>query len=163
MSEEDIVISGYSCRYPGISNGEKLSAFVRSAKTRDETKTEIVKDQLDTGQFCVHAHQAENCDPQIRVLLHCAREALAEARLAPSAVVGVVVGCEVSDYGESVGFDIARDLSALSGYGVLGGCRAMVANRISFECNLTGTVRRNYIIVYLEEKSSSCNPRGAPL
>ena len=165
----DIVISGISCRYPGLRNADEFSDFVLSPRTL--TERTIEKDRLDILEFCMHAHQAENCDPQIRILLQCAREALCDAGLkgiqqrADSTIkhkavqdtandtlpntaqdtarntaqnmkltIGCVVSSEVSDYGESVGYDI----SALSGYGVLGGCRAMISNRISFECNLTG-------------------------
>ncbi|KAL5269175.1 hypothetical protein ACHWQZ_G002860 [Mnemiopsis leidyi] len=146
--DPDIVIAGVACRYPGLENVEQFAEFVQTEDARVSSPRTITKDKLDTSQFCVHAHQAENCDPQIRILLHCAREALCDAALhcttqtssysakdpARALTIGCIVSCEVSDYGESVGYDIP----ALSGYGVLGGCRAMIANRISFECNLTG-------------------------
>ena len=146
--DSDIVIAGIACRFPGLENAEQFAEFVQTEDSCTSHPRTITKDKLDTSQFCVHAHQAENCDPQIRILLHCAREALCDAALhcTPQTssysardpdrklTIGCIVSCEVSDFGESVGYDIP----ALSGYGVLGGCRAMIANRISFECNLTG-------------------------
>ena len=146
--DSDIVIAGIACRFPGLENAEQFAKFVQTEDACTSHPRTITKDKLDTSQFCVHAHQAENCDPQIRILLHCAREALCDAALhcTPQTssysarhpdrqlTIGCIVSCEVSDFGESVGYDIP----ALSGYGVLGGCRAMIANRISFECNLTG-------------------------
>ena len=142
--DSEIVIAGVACRFPGLDNAQRFAEFAKVPDAKLIYPRVIAKDGLDTSQFCVHAHQAENCDPQIRILLHCAREALCDAgiNLTPTLntaqgkkpVIGCVVSCEISDFGESVGYDIP----ALSGYGVLGGCRAMIANRISFECNLTG-------------------------
>ncbi|EZA46709.1 Fatty acid synthase, partial [Ooceraea biroi] len=80
---------------------------------------------FDASFFGVHHKQAHVMDPQLRLLLEATYEAIVDAGVNPSTIrgsrTGVFVGASESD-----------------GYGLLGGCRAMFSNRISFAFNFVG-------------------------
>ncbi|KAL6440730.1 hypothetical protein ACFW04_003291 [Cataglyphis niger] len=152
--DSDIVITGISGRLPESSNIEEFKENLlkgidmitdderrwtaglyglprRSAKIKDLTS-------FDASFFGVHPKQAHVMDPQLRMLLEITHEAIVDAGINPSTVrgsrTGVFVGVSSS---ESDDF-WTRNPDLINGYGLVGCCRAMFANRISFAFDFIG-------------------------
>ena len=76
----DVVIAGTSCRLPRASSYHELRNIL-SNNLEGQRSHSIEKDKVDINSFNIHPHQAENMDPQIRIILHCAYEALVDSCL----------------------------------------------------------------------------------
>jgi len=127
---EPIAIIGMSCRAPGVKNPEELWQLIRNGrdaitdiplsrwnaqeyydpKPGTPGKAYTLKggfveniDQFDAGFFNISAREVEGMDPQQRLLLEVAWEALENAGIPPSSLVGgptgVFIGVTSSDYG----------------------------------------------------------------
>ncbi|XP_044766742.1 fatty acid synthase-like [Coccinella septempunctata] len=151
---EDIVISGLSGRFPESNNVEEFRQQLFDGVdmiTDDErrwpaglhglpTRTGKLKDlaHFDAQYFGVHAKQAEQMDPQLRILLELTHEALVDAGLNPAEMrgskCGVYLGICASESEEYWG----QDPDKINGYGLTGCCRAMFANRISYTFDFKG-------------------------
>ncbi|XP_014471165.1 PREDICTED: fatty acid synthase-like [Dinoponera quadriceps] len=152
--DNDIVITGISGRLPESENIEEFKQNLmkgvdmisederrwttgiyglpkRSAKVKDITS-------FDASFFGVHPKQANVMDPQLRILLESTYEAIVDAGINPSALkgtrTGVFVGVSSSESDEFW----TKDPDLVNGYGLIGCCRAMFANRISFAFDFTG-------------------------
>ncbi len=93
---------------------------------------------FDAAAFGMSRREAEQMDPQQRVLLEVAWEALEDAGIAPSRLmgreVGVFMGASATDYADVP----LLDVSALDAHFMTGNSLAMVSNRISYAYDLKG-------------------------
>ncbi len=94
-------------------------------------------DQFDPAFFGISLREAQRMDPQQRMLLEVAWEALEDAAIPPDSLqdsaTGVFVGICNSDYRL-----LGQDLSALDAYVATGTCFCIAANRLSYSLNLRG-------------------------
>jgi len=94
--------------------------------------------QFDAPFFGISPREAELMDPQQRVLLHLAWEAIEHAGIAPSALrgrdVGVYVGLSSSDYA----YRMADDIQAVDSSTATGNTASIAANRLSYALDLRG-------------------------
>ncbi|MEZ2625120.1 SDR family NAD(P)-dependent oxidoreductase [Paenalcaligenes hominis] len=94
--------------------------------------------QFDAQFFGISPREAELMDPQQRVLLHLAWEAIEHAGIAPSALrgrdVGVYVGLSSSDYA----YRMADDIQAVDSSTATGNTASIAANRLSYALDLRG-------------------------
>ncbi|KAH9365947.1 hypothetical protein HPB48_022214 [Haemaphysalis longicornis] len=118
MSDDDIVISGFSARFPQTDSlnefGEKLyrgDDFITDDDTRwprggfmgIPKRVGKIRDlrKFDAQFFGVLPRQAEVMDPQLRLLLETSYEAIIDAGYDPAALrgrkIGVFVGCSISE------------------------------------------------------------------
>lgn len=152
--DSDIVITGISGRFPESANIEEFKENLlkemdmvtdddrrwtagiyglprRSAKIKDLAS-------FDASFFGVHPKQAHVMDPQLRMLLESTYEAIVDAGINPSTVrgsrTGVFIGVSSSESDEFW----TKDPNQVNGYGLVGCCRAMFANRISFAFDFSG-------------------------
>ncbi|KAK1986914.1 beta-ketoacyl synthase, partial [Colletotrichum cereale] len=93
---------------------------------------------FDSPFFHMHASEAEATDPQHRMILETAYEALESAGYPLSAVsgsrTGVYVGCMSSDYCDMQ----MADIETMPKYTGIGTSRSMLSNRVSYFFNLRG-------------------------
>ena len=162
MSGDPIAITGISCRFPGgISTPQSFWEFVLNGgdairPVPDERKSlwkpwpdggdfpgwggfvdEI--DRFDAAFFNISPREARHIDPQQRILLELAWEALEDARIPPARLegrsVGVYMGIFLDEY-----WDLQR-YAAPSSVGMhtnTGGTLSIAANRISYFLDLKG-------------------------
>ena len=162
MSGEPIAITGIACRFPGeISTARSFWEFVLNGgdairAVPDERKSlwepwpdrkdypahggfidEI--DRFDAAFFNISPREGRHIDPQQRVLLELAWEALEDARIPPAKLegrpVGVYMGIFLDEY-----WDLQR-YAAPSSVGMhtnTGGTLSIAANRISYFLDLKG-------------------------
>ena len=166
MSGEPIAITGIACRFPGgisggISTPQSFWEFVLNGgdairPVPDERKSlwkpwpddgdfpgwggfvdEI--DRFDAAFFNISPREARHIDPQQRILLELAWEALEDARIPPARLegrsVGVYMGIFLDEY-----WDLQR-YAAPSQVGMhtnTGGTLSIAANRISYFLDLKG-------------------------
>ncbi len=158
-----IAIVGMGCRFPGgaddprsfwelLAQGRDAvtrtppdrwdnedPALAASAASSDRTFGGFLSrvDLFDAGFFGISPKEATSMDPQQRLCLEVAWEALEDAGLIPSqlagSLCGVYVGISSSDYGR---------LQAASGenrgYSMTGSARSLAANRLSYFLDLRG-------------------------
>ncbi|MFB9689485.1 aminotransferase class III-fold pyridoxal phosphate-dependent enzyme [Amycolatopsis plumensis] len=161
----DIAIIGTACRFPGsVRTAEDLlklsvdgvDAITEMPEDRrlgelfspDMTEPGRIStrwvgavdgiDRFDAEFFGITAREAEQMDPQQRILLETAYEALESAGVAPGsrqlARGGVYVGVSGSDYGRLLG----RRLTELGGHFITGHAASIVANRVSYLLDMGG-------------------------
>ncbi|TDR93911.1 acyl transferase domain-containing protein [Enterovirga rhinocerotis] len=161
----DVVVVGRSCRLPGAASVEDLWAnllagrcsigrvpddrwalakhghprqreagksYVWSAGTIDDVWS------FDPSVFGMSPREAEQTDPQQRILLELTWEALEDAGIRRSDIagtnVGVFVGASSTEYQNIRNADIA----SVDGYTATGGALSIVSNRISHAFDLHG-------------------------
>lgn len=103
----------------------------RAGKLKDLSK-------FDATFFGVHAKQAHTMDPQLRLLLEAAYEAIVDGGLNPASLRGTHTGVWVGASGSEASEALSRDPETLLGYSMVGCQRAMMANRLSFFFDLKG-------------------------
>ncbi|MFM7845770.1 MAG: type I polyketide synthase, partial [Planctomycetota bacterium] len=95
-------------------------------------------DEFDAEFFGISPREAQRVDPQHRVLLEVAWEALEDAGIPPHSLgdsrTGVYVGVIGNDYGLLQSYDLS-DMDVFSGTGA---SHAILANRLSYVLNLHG-------------------------
>jgi acyl transferase domain-containing protein len=163
---EPIAIIGIGCRLPGASNPESFWQLLHDGvdaitevpaerwdinalydpnpkvpgkmSTRWGGFIEQGAAMFDANFFGISPSEAERMDPQQRVALEVAWEALENAALAPDKLsgtqTGVFLGVSHSDYDRL----IYQDHSRLSAFNGTGSYHCIAANRISFLLNLSG-------------------------
>ncbi|KAK8124138.1 hypothetical protein PG999_004056 [Apiospora kogelbergensis] len=93
---------------------------------------------FDAGFFNIKADEARHMDPQHRLLLECAFEAIEHAALRLSDLAGTDVGVfcanDYSDYASQM----FEDLFTTNKYTALGNSPCLLANRVSYVFGLTG-------------------------
>ena len=97
-------------------------------------------DQFDASFFGIAPREAMSMEPQQRLVLETAWEAIESARIAPSrlsqSVTGVYIGSQGSDYNLSTGLD--DTLLRLDGYTGTGQASSVLSGRVSYALNLQG-------------------------
>ena len=162
MSDEPVAITGIACRFPGgISTPQSFWEFVLNGgdaiRAAPDDRKALWKhwpdrgdyparggfvdeiDRFDAGFFNISPREARHVDPQQRILLELAWEALEDARIPPARLegrpVGVYVGIFLDEY-----WDLQR-YAAPSSVGMhtnTGGTLSIAANRISYFLDLQG-------------------------
>ncbi|XP_049519228.1 LOW QUALITY PROTEIN: fatty acid synthase-like [Dermacentor silvarum] len=154
MKDDDIVITGFSARFPQADHlvefKEKLYGNVDFI-TDDEARWPrgllglpgrmgTIRDlsRFDARFFGVNQKQAHLMDPQMRLLLEISYEAIVDAGYDPATMrgrnVGVFIGCDSCDSDES----FAINTDNIDGYGLAGSNLAMLSNRISYSLDFHG-------------------------
>jgi acyl transferase domain-containing protein/SAM-dependent methyltransferase/acyl carrier protein len=165
-SREPIAILGIGCRFPGgVTNPESFWRILaegrdvvgevprdrwnhaayyhpdpgRPGKTYTRAGAFLENlDGFDAAFFGISGREATRVDPQHRLLLECAWEALEDAGLAPESLagrpVGVFVGISADDY-----LRIQSDhIESFNAYTMTGGCLSVAANRLSYFFDFRG-------------------------
>lgn len=154
MADEDVVITGFSAYFPQANHlaefRKKLYDGVdmvtddearwprgllglpeRSGKIRDLS-------QFDAQFFGVHPKQAHVMDPQLRLFLETSYEAIVDAGYDPGTLrgrkIGVFMGSSESETDEAFNVDTDK----IDGYALVGCCRAMFSNRVSYSLDFNG-------------------------
>ncbi|KAI5764340.1 FASN protein [Gulo gulo luscus] len=103
----------------------------RSGKLKDLSR-------FDASFFGVHPKQAHTMDPQLRLLLEVAYEAILDGGINPASLRGTHTGVWVGVSGSEASEALSRDPETLVGYSMVGCQRAMMANRLSFFFDFKG-------------------------
>ncbi|XP_037348616.1 fatty acid synthase [Talpa occidentalis] len=151
---EEVVIAGLSGKLPESDNMQEFWANLvggvdmvtdddrrwkaglyglprRSGKLKDLSK-------FDAAFFGVHPKQAHTMDPQLRLLLEVAYEAIVDGGINPAELRGTHTGVWVGVSGSEASEALSRDPELLLGYSMVGCQRAMMANRLSFFFDFKG-------------------------
>ncbi len=163
---EPIAVVGLGCRLPeGISGPDALWQFLcegRSTVTEvpaerwmpfddgsADTQAALAHttrwgsymtdiDAFDAEFFDISLREAAKMDPQQRMLLEVAWEALEHAGIAPNSLrrsqTGVFVGASIGEYG----YLASADLPAVDAWTNPGGALSIIANRLSYFLDLRG-------------------------
>jgi acyl transferase domain-containing protein/acyl carrier protein len=151
---EPVAILGMACRLPGgVSTPDEFWRLLADGRDavgppptdRDWTGAPVTAGGFladaggfDAGFFGISPREALAMDPQQRVLLELAWEALERARISPQAVrgtpVGVFVGAGAQGYGET-----ARAATTdLGGHLLTGAAPSILSGRLAYTLGLTG-------------------------
>lgn len=162
---EPVAIIGVGCRFPGADNVQSFWQLLRNGadaiaeipldrwdvdafydpvpgtpgkmSTRWGGFLEQV-DQFDPGFFGISPREVERMDPQQRLVLEVAWEAIENAGIAPEALsgsqTGVFMGIGNYDYCRL----LTQDLSRVNAYDGTGNTLCIAANRLSYTLNLRG-------------------------
>ncbi|MGD1896240.1 MAG: type I polyketide synthase [Phormidesmis sp.] len=163
---DSIAIVGMGCRFPGADTPEEFWQLLEDGRdmvsevpsdrwcpdkyydsapsTPGKVSTqwggylERPIDQFDAEFFNISPEEMENVDPQQRVMLEVAWEAVEHAGISPDSLsgskTGVYVGMSTIDYHRY----LYRHATALNPYSGIGTSPCIAANRISFCLNLRG-------------------------
>ncbi|MBC3178207.1 type I polyketide synthase [Corynebacterium lujinxingii] len=160
----DIAILGSAGRFPGAKNtdefwqmliegrgatgplpasrwNEYLGDPVVRTKMSEENTAGGYMDGIasfDHEFFGVSPLEAQNMDPQQRIMLEVAWEALEDAGLAPSDLRGEPVGVFVGSSNNDYGMLIAADPAEAHPYALTGASSAVIPNRISYAFDFRG-------------------------
>ncbi|WP_204367456.1 type I polyketide synthase, partial [Nocardiopsis valliformis] len=153
-NDEAIAVVGISCRFPNASDPGAFWEMLRSGRhgvaeapadrrtaDRDTTRAGFIDGigDFDAGFFGISPREAAAMDPQQRIILELAWQALEDAAVVPGSLkdskVGVFVGSLRDDYAVLLGQhgDEAIDRNSMTGVS-----RALIANRVSYHLGLTG-------------------------
>ena len=151
---EPIAIIGISCRFPGAENLESFWELLSSGKEAISEVTPerwdidsypyrwggFIKnvDRFDSHFFGIAPREAERIDPQHRLLLEVAWEALENAFIIPGKLsgsqTGVFIGLSNIDYHRL----LYRNSFKSNAYDGIGTAASIAANRLSYSLNLQG-------------------------
>ncbi|MDT0448079.1 type I polyketide synthase [Streptomyces hesseae] len=159
--ENAIAITGMSCRLPGARDVEEFWRNLRAGRDsisrfgRDELLAAGVDpaladhpdfvaargviadgDRFDWEHFGYSASEAEGIDPQQRVFLECAAQALDDAGVDPARAegwIGVYAGCDIAAAPPVPGGDPARATMRIIGYE-----KDFLATRVAYKLGLRG-------------------------
>lgn len=151
---EEIVIAGVAGRFPNSDNVKDYAYnlynkidMVDDLETRwRHSNVEIPRrmgkvnnlEKFDATFFGVHFKQAHTMDPQCRILVEHAYEAVIDAGVNPKSLRGSRTGVFVGAcFAESEKTWFYEKISS-GGFGITGCSRAMMANRISYTMGLNG-------------------------
>ena len=134
---EPIAITGMGCRFPGARTPGELWDLLANRVDATGTAVDHAED-VDADLFGITEREAAVLDPQHRVLLATAGDALHDAGLAPDSIAGQDVGVFM---GQSTGehWDTLRAAAAVDMYAIAGAAaRGMASGRISHAWDLRG-------------------------
>ncbi|KAK8777051.1 hypothetical protein V5799_029605 [Amblyomma americanum] len=94
--------------------------------------------QFDAEFFGVHPKQAHAMDPQLRLLLETSYEAIMDAGYDPATLRGRKIGVFLGSPDSETSDALTLDTEKINGYSVVGCCRSMFANRISYSFDFNG-------------------------
>ncbi|MFI9155809.1 type I polyketide synthase, partial [Streptomyces sp. NPDC053367] len=159
---EPIAVTGLSCRLPGapdptafwtlLATGtdalrempeSRRALFAREFPEYTVTNSRAgyldAVDEFDAEFFGISPREARDMDPQQRLMLELAWEALEDAGVVPAALretrTGVFVGAMADDY---FALRLRRGPGALTRHSLTGTGRALLANRVSYVLGLRG-------------------------
>ena len=164
--DEPIAVIGLGCRFPGgISGPDEFWQFICDGKNAvtevpperwapfDDGTPEVAAalanttrfggymtdiDAFDAEFFDISTREAAKMDPQQRMLLEVAWEALEHAGITPSSLrrsqTGVFAGACYTDYGYVAGMDLTN----VDAWTNSGGALSIIANRLSYFLDLRG-------------------------
>ncbi|CAG9858377.1 unnamed protein product [Phyllotreta striolata] len=144
---DDVVISGIGGSYPQCDNTEEFKNklfenkyLVQPKWPENKERSNLVgcveSNYFDNSYFGIHRQQCFFMDPMHRLVLEATFQALLDAGVNPAEVRGQRIGVFIgSTIGEN---DQLFMESVVSGFGVTGHARAMLANRVSYWLNLKG-------------------------
>uniref|UniRef100_A0A3P8WFV6 Fatty acid synthase n=1 Tax=Cynoglossus semilaevis TaxID=244447 RepID=A0A3P8WFV6_CYNSE len=151
---DEIVVSGISGRLPESNNLEEFWENLINGVdmvTEDDRRwtpglyglpkrNGKLKDisHFDAAFFGVHPKQANTMDPQLRLLLEIAYEAIVDGGLNPASLRGSKTGVYIGVSGSEASEAFSRDPEELLGYSMTGCQRAMLANRLSYFFDFSG-------------------------
>ncbi|XP_002137899.4 fatty acid synthase [Drosophila pseudoobscura] len=151
---DDIVISGMAGKFPNCRNiseyeyklYNKIDMVDDDERRWRHFNPEIPKrsgkisdlEKFDATFFGVHFKQAHTMDPQTRILIETAYEAVIDSGINPKSLrgskTGVYVGSCISESEKTWFYEKVSS----GGFGITGCSRAMMANRISYSLGLEG-------------------------
>lgn len=162
---EPIAIVGIGCRFPGANSPETFWHLLRNGidaisevpkerwdvdsfydpepatpgkmSTRYGGFIEGV-DSFDPAFFGISPREAERIDPQQRLVLKVAWEALENAGIVPSHLSGSQTGVFIGIGNYDYGIVISQDLDRINAYDGTGNTLGVAANRLSYLLNLRG-------------------------
>ena len=160
----DIAVVGSAGRFPGARDNDEFWQLLLDGRSAtrplpaprwDEylgdpvVRTKMAEENTDGGYmdgiasfdhefFGVSPLEAQNMDPQQRIMLEVAWEALEDAGLAPSALRGTPVGVFVGSSNNDYGMLIAADPAEAHPYALTGASSAVIPNRISYAFDFRG-------------------------
>ncbi|GAA1165680.1 Phthiocerol/phenolphthiocerol synthesis polyketide synthase type I PpsA [Corynebacterium glaucum] len=163
-AERDIAIVGHAGRFPGANSSAELwkllidgqvatgplpagrwseyagDPYLRTKMAEESTDGGYLDDiaSFDNEFFGISPLEAQNMDPQQRIMLEVAWEALEHAHIPADtlrgAAVGVFVGSSSNDYGMLMGADPAQ----AHPYALTGSSSSIIPNRISYAYDFRG-------------------------
>ncbi|XP_075147103.1 fatty acid synthase 3 [Haematobia irritans] len=153
-ADDDIVISGMAGKFPNCHNiaeyeqnlYNKIDMIDDDERRWRHFSPEIPKrggkiynlEKFDATFFGVHFKQAHTLDPQTRIMMETAYEAVIDAGINPKTLrgsrTGVYVGSCISESEKTWFYEKVSS----GGFGITGCSRAMLANRISYSLGLQG-------------------------
>lgn len=124
-------------RWAAFDDGSEETAAALAGTTRwGSFLTDL--DVFDPEFFEISLREAVKMDPQQRLMLEVAIEALENAGIPPSALrcshTGVFVGASISEYG----YLASTDLPSVDAWSNSGGALSIIANRLSYFLDLRG-------------------------
>jgi acyl transferase domain-containing protein/acetylornithine/succinyldiaminopimelate/putrescine aminotransferase len=145
---EPIAVVGMACRFPGAASVDAFWALLDRGRDGLAAPSERRSprphgflsgiDQFDAAFFAISHLEAAHLDPQQRLVLEAAWEALEDAAIAPTGLAGsrtgVFLGISGSDYGRLQAAQAAQP-SRFSGTGQ---ALSIAANRLSYLLDLRG-------------------------
>lgn len=153
-SEEEIVISGMSGRFPKCDNVtqyknnlyNKVDMLEETDKRWLLVDPEIPKrcgrinniEKFDATFFGVHHMQAHTMDPQCRLLLEESYKAVMDSGVNPNSIRGTRTGVYVASCFSESEKNVMNDPNSQGSFAITGCSRAMYANRISYSLGLVG-------------------------
>jgi phthiocerol/phenolphthiocerol synthesis type-I polyketide synthase D len=93
---------------------------------------------FDAAFFGIAPNEAAEMDPQQRILLEVAWEALEHGGIPPDALAGSPAGVFVGACGDDFGRRKLEELPAITGWTVTGAAPSVIANRLSYVLDLRG-------------------------
>ncbi|HEY1841615.1 MAG TPA: type I polyketide synthase [Mycobacterium sp.] len=164
--DEPIAVIGLGCRFPGgVAGPDEFWQFICDGKNGvtevpperwapfDDGTPEVAAtlanttryggymdnlDEFDAEFFDISTREAAKMDPQQRMLLEVAWEALEHAGIPPSTLrrsqTGVFAGACYTDYGYVAGMDLTN----VDAWSNSGGALSIIANRLSYFLDLRG-------------------------
>ncbi|MBC8127064.1 MAG: type I polyketide synthase, partial [Gloeobacteraceae cyanobacterium ES-bin-144] len=160
QSAEAIAVIGMSGRFPGANNPDEFWQNLITAKdgiTRFPARTEADgtkyvgarsmldhPDLFDASFFNIYPKEAELMDPQHRVFLECAWEALEDGGCDPASypgMIGVYAGLSLNTYllnNLGTGSELAKNYQVSEYQTMLGNDKDFLPVRVSYKLNLRG-------------------------
>ncbi|GAB0098099.1 Fatty acid synthase [Sergentomyia squamirostris] len=154
--QDEIVITGFSGRYPESSNVKEFMDNLYNGvdMVNDDPRRwprnlydlparfgKIKQEDLenfDNTFFSIPKKMAESMDPCVRMLLETTYEAIIDAGYNPKDLRGSNTGVYVGVSTSETEHFICNDPDLVTGYGLTGFVRALFANRISFAFDFNG-------------------------
>ena len=151
---EDVVIAGISGRFPESDNVEEFAYNLYNGvdmvteqerrwpnglyglPKRNGTLKDITR--FDAQFFGINPKQVDNMDPQLRLLLEVAYEALFDSGFNPTELRGTRTGVFIGASSSEALHAFSTNPEELSGYSMTGCATSMLANRLSFFFDFKG-------------------------
>jgi acyl transferase domain-containing protein/acyl-CoA synthetase (AMP-forming)/AMP-acid ligase II/NAD(P)-dependent dehydrogenase (short-subunit alcohol dehydrogenase family)/acyl carrier protein/SAM-dependent methyltransferase len=161
---EPIALVGLACRFPGADSPQEFWRVLHEgidcigpappdrrhwaarwshpegAELRNWTWGGFLDrvDQFDPAPFGISTAEAENMDPQHRILLESAWEALEHAGIAPDRLGGTATGVFIGISGNDYARLQQADAAAVNAFSGTGNALSIAANRLSYVFDLRG-------------------------